>query len=225
MNPNDAYLYDQQYFDGYYLRDVKRETAYLQERDRIYEEYLKTHEFIGGNVLDVGCGIGGFMSVFDDRWNKYGVEPSEYASAKAAKKGILLVDMNCMDTEHMDLIVFRGTLQHIDYPMKVLYQATRLLKSNGLLVFLATPDTDSLVYKIWGTLPALDPQRNWCLFGHKELDNILERMGYKNKFLYPYLGTPYASPFKDLAKFFLSFIRYRKFAFPGNMMEIYSVKA
>jgi SAM-dependent methyltransferase len=218
---NDAYLYDRSYFDKYYVDDKKRELSYLQERDRIYGEL----DNVGGNILDVGCGVGGFLDTFYARWTKFGVEPSDYAAEIARRKGITITDINRLDFESMDVVIFRGTLQHINKPMEVLAQATRVLKNGGLLVILATPDTDGLVYKIWGKLPPLDKERNWVVFGHGVLENILNRMGYDTKFIYPYWKTPYANPVSDFCKFFLSFVfGYRKFAFPGNMMECYSRK-
>jgi ubiquinone/menaquinone biosynthesis C-methylase UbiE len=128
--------------------------------------------------------------------------------------------------ESFDVVVFRGTLQHINFPMTALVQATRVLKRGGLLVILATPDTDSLVYKIWGNLPALDAPRNWVVFGGKVLVNILTRLEYSDiKVFRPYLKSPYARPLADFGKFFISlFFGWRKFAFPGNQIEIFAVK-
>lgn len=219
---SDAYLYQREYFDQYYVRDTKRETMYLQERDRILEYFPH-----GGVILDIGCGVGGFLQTFDDRWEKYGVEPSEFAAEKAKKKGVTIIQSASVGNfDQFDVVVLRGSLQHIAFPMESLVQAHRVLKSGGLLVILATPDTDSLVYKLWGNLPALDAPRNWVLFGNKMLTNILTRLGFDDiKVLHPYLDTPYANPLPDFCKFFVSlFFGWRKFAFPGNMMEVYAVK-
>ena len=218
---DDRYLYDRSYFDGYYLKDVQRDAMYQQEYKRIKEYFPQ-----GGEVLDVGCGVGGFLGIFDDRWHKHGVEPSEFASVKASAKGIkLLRSIRNGDSNSMDVVIFRGTLQHINYPLEYLFHASRILKLGGLLVILATPDADSLVYKIWGNLPALDPERNWVIFGRKSLDNVLKRLGFGTYILHPYFNTPYARPLSDFCKFFISlFFGWRKFAFPGNMMEIYAIK-
>ncbi len=219
---DDAHLYEQKYFDGYYLKDAKRERMYEQEYARIKAYYPQ-----GGKILDIGCGIGGFLNTFDDRWEKHGIEPSEFAFPRAVKKGInMLHSLRVAEFEYYDVVIFRGTLQHIALPMDALVQARRVLKKGGLLVILATPDTDSLVYKIWGNLPALDAPRNWVVFGGKVLTNILKRLEFRDiKLLHPYLDTPYASPLKDFFKFTISlFFGWRKFAFPGNQMEIYAIK-
>lgn len=218
---DDANLYQREYFDGYYLNDKRREAMYQQE----YKRILARTNF--GRVLDIGCGVGGFLQSFDDRWDKYGVEPSDFAAEKARAKGIqILRSVNTADFHFFDVVIFRGSIQHINYPMRELSQATRVLKPGGLLVILATPDTDSLVYKLWGRLPALDAPRNWILFGHKMLTNILKRLEYDQiEVLHPYLDTPYAKPVSDFTKFFVSlFAGWRPFAFPGNQMEIYARK-
>lgn len=219
---DDSNLYEAPYFNAYYVNDPKRDAMYLQERDRILAYFPH-----GGTILDVGCGVGGFLSTFDDRWNKFGVEPSDFAKDKAIQKSItMLQSVNVADFEQFDVVVFRGSLQHINFPMESLVQAHRVLKRGGLLVILATPDTDSLVYKLFGQLPALDAPRNWILFGNRFLYNVLKRLGFVHvKVLHPYLETPYANPVMDCLKFLASLIfGYRKFAWPGNQMEIFGVK-
>lgn len=218
---DDSSLYNRNYFDGYYLNDKRRDAMYMQEEKRVRVR----SDF--GNVLDVGCGVGGFLQIFDDRWYKYGYEPSEFAAEKAAGRGIHMVrNLNIVESGSMDVVILRGTLQHMSKPIETLAQATRALRPGGLLVILATPDIDGIVYKIWGELAALDAPRNWILFGNKYLKNILVRLGYGEiEVLHPYWGTPYASPLSDFWRFFVSlFFGWRKFAFPCNMMEIYARK-
>jgi SAM-dependent methyltransferase len=237
---HDANLYGKKYFDGFYLHDPKRDQQYAQERARLMK-FVQS-----GKILDIGCGTGGFLSGLDDRFEKYGYEVSEYAGRIAQARGIevtapgmvkaepgslssqIIPSLACYTTESMDIVVFRGTLQHINRPMEALAHATRTLKPGGLLVILATPNTDSLVYSLWHTLPPLDPQKNWVLFGQAGLDNLLDRLGYRQLvWHFPYRKSPYARPIKDFIKFGLClFLGYRwKFAFPGNMMECYARKA
>ena len=117
-----------------------------------------------------------------------------------------------------NVAVFRGVLQHLPNPVEMLEKAQERLVPGGLLAILATPDTDSIGYKRWGTLPALDPPRNWIPFGHRMLGNILERMGFEGiEFEYPY-GKPYANPAIDLWNFLIG----KPTAFPGNMMDCFA---
>ena len=226
---DDRNLYDRRYFDEReYSLDKKRQVAYEQELVRLQEFYLRTHPFIGGNALDIGCGVGSFLDVMDSRWKKYGYEPSEFAAEQASKKGVEMVRaLNTVQAETMDLVVFRGTLQHIGEPMTALMHASRALRPGGVLAVLATPDADSLVYWLFGNLPALDAPRNWCVLGSRNLSNILgHRFCYKSIItIHPYWQTPYANPVSDFTNFGLSLLfGWRKFAFPGNMFEMYAVK-
>jgi SAM-dependent methyltransferase len=225
---DDQALYSDEYFLQHYAVDIQRAAMYRQEKARIIRHLSRKNAGpAGGWILDYGCGKGDFLACFDDQWKKYGVEPSEFAWRHALDKGIVICgDTGSVSSDFFDVVVFRGTLQHIGRPMEALAEATRILKRGGLLVVLATPDTDSLVYKIFGDLPALEAPRNWVLFGNRFLLNILCRLGYEDiSTVRPYLGTPYARPAGDFFKFFISlFLGYRKFAFPGNMMEVYAWK-
>ena len=218
----DKQLYDAPYFfNRSYGRDKRRDEMYEQEQARI----IARSRF--GNILDVGCGMGYFLQCLDDRFKKFGIEPSEYAAEKSKQKGVeMLRSLATVPSGTMDVVVFRGTLQHMNKPLEDINQVMRILKPGGLFAIIATPDSESLVYKIWGQLPALDKDRNWIIFGARELENILHRIGFVNtEIIYPYWGGPYASPIKDFFNFFISlFFGYRKFAFPGNMMEIYCRK-
>lgn len=199
---------------------MQRERAYLQE-------YLRIESRAGGmnNVLDYGCGDGSFLDLFAG-WNRYGVEVSEYCINQCVAKGIEMVDTRTLQDGTMDLVIFRGVLQHIDNPFDALREAARLLYDGGRLAILAQPDADSLCYKLFGELPALDPPRNWWIPGLRELKNILHKLGFvKIETLRPYWGGPYADPPRDFMRFALRLAGVRKpFAFPGNMIELHAQK-
>ena len=221
----EAALYDEAYFQRHYNRDPRREKMYLLERDRI----LRYKD--SGLILDIGCGVGGFLSRFDpSRWDRYGVEVSNYAAQRARMMGVWVNEMHKAydyPDRHFDVIMFRGTIQHIPTPLMVLKRSIKLLKDDGLMVFLATPNASSICYKRWEELPCLDPPRNFYLPSDRTLGNILHNFGMEVvEWVYPYLGTPYAEPVKDHVKFFISLFRRKplKFAFWRNMMECYARK-
>ncbi|MBE1302174.1 MAG: methyltransferase domain-containing protein [Alteromonadaceae bacterium] len=215
-----ADLYKKDYFeDRFDGVDVKRELSYEQELSNIYKYVTQ------GKVLDVGCGMGNFLEKMDDSWDKFGIEISEYAAEKASAKGIKIIDFDT-DEGSFDLIILRGVIQHLDEPLHQLKKLIAKLNHGGYLVFLATPNTNSWFYKCFGTLPMLDPKRNFLLPSDSMLMQILKNLGLTvDSITYPYWSSPYASPFKDHLKFLLRLLGLkRSFAFWGNMMEIYARK-
>src|SRR5262245_57585647 len=106
-----ARRYNETYFSTYYHDDPKRLLMYRAERQRI--ENLKQ----GGRILDVGCGLGLFLSEFSsDRWQRYGTDVSDYAIAAARSRGIQVNDASRAydyPDETFDVITFRGSLQLI----------------------------------------------------------------------------------------------------------------
>lgn len=197
----------------------QREISYSQEYNRI------TERIKGKLVLDYGCGEGQFLEKFID-WKKYGVEVSRHCIDVCELKGIHMVKTDILLDEAFDLVIFRGVLQHIDEPFTALKEAARVLRQGGLLAILAQPDADSLCYRMFGELPALDPPRNWWIPGKREVLSILSNLGFdKFEVLHPYWNGPYANPAKDFFSFAVRMLGIRsKFAFPGNMMEIYARK-
>ncbi|MFH0875122.1 MAG: class I SAM-dependent methyltransferase [archaeon] len=216
-------LYEKEYF-SMYSNDPKRDRMYILERDRILKYKKK------GKILDIGCGLGLFLKNFDDKkWDKYGVEISEYASGIARKNNIKLNKFEKaydFPDNSFDVIVFRGTIQHLDTPFLVIKKCYDLLKKDGLIVFISTPNANSIYYKLFNTLPMLDPTRNFYIPSDITLRDTLQNFGFEVvEIRYPYLDTPYANPIKDHMYFVLSLIGFKKkFAFLGNMMECYGRK-
>ncbi len=213
--------YDPEYFSGYgYGVDKKRAAAYELERGAIL-----TRAGLPARVFDYGCGTGDFLATFDDRIMRFGWDISDYARKMATEKGIVILNPKDVTSDNYDVVIFRGTIQHIPDPVGALQFAHRILKPSGLLAIIATPNTESLCYQIHKTLPALDPPRNWFIPGASELRNVLVNVGFSDiETLKPYWRSPYANPPKDIINFLLSFIKYRKHPFPGNMLEMYARK-
>ena len=178
-----------------------------------------------GTVVDVGCGGGEFLDLLPDAaWTKYGIEVADSARRVCMEKGISFELPS--GSGWCDLVLFRGSLQHLDRPIHTLHDAFGWLRAGGWLVALATPNAGGPVYRLFQDLPALDPPRNFVVFSDRVLRQCLINIGFREPtFEYPYVGTPYASPLRDHARFALRLLGVRKpFAFWRNMMECYAQK-
>ena len=216
--------YDDSYF-AHYRDDPRRDAMYEHERARI--EQLRPG---GGRILDIGCGLGLFLEKFKAPvWERYGVEISEAAAQEARRRGVRVNDFRSAydyASGYFDVIVFRGSLQLIPTPFLVIKDCIRLLAAGGLMVFLATPNSNSPYYRRFKTLPFLTPHANFLIPSDLMMRNALQNFGLEVLSIeFPYLETPYASPLRDHLCYLLSFFGIRrKFAFWRSMMEIYCRK-
>jgi len=213
--------YDEGYFAARERSEAQRAAMRTMELQRVHARTALD----GGVVVDVGCGLGEFLDLFPaERWVKYGIEASDAARAACREKGISFELPE--GEEWCDLVVFRGSLQHLDRPIATLFAAHEWLRPGGWLVALATPNAGGPVYRLFQDLPPLDPPRNFFVFSDRVLRQCLVNLGFHEPvFEYPYLGTPYARPLRDHVAFGLRLVGVRtRFAFWRNMMECYARK-
>lgn len=212
--------YPEEYFKDRLGNDPKRIESFRLESEFI-NKYISR-----GTLIDVGCSTGEFLDVLKWEGEKYGMEVSDHAVSIAKKKGIKF-DKDILSCDNFfDLIIYRGTIQHLENPILYIQKSFKALKKGGFIVFLATPNADSAYYRFFKTLPFLDPPNNYYIPSETTLQRILTNFGFKiiDK-RFPYLDSPYSRPFTDPIKFFLRFLGIRtKFAFWGNMMEIIAQK-
>jgi SAM-dependent methyltransferase len=210
--------YNDSYFRKRYLNDSKRLKSFAQEK-----KFVETYTNLMTNVCDIGCGTGEFLDYIDWKGNKYGTEVSGLAIREASKRFITIVENVSNIRDNLDNVIMRGSLQHLPSPFEQIASVYQSLKPNGMFFILATPNVDSLYYRIFEDLPALDFPKNYWLPGYRQVKLVCEREGFelvgKN---FPYLDSGYATLF-DFPKFILKCITRNdsiKFAFPGNMMNL-----
>lgn len=215
--------YDETYFAAY-QDDPKRRFMYKEERTRI--EKLKP----SGRILDIGCGLGQFLSEFPpEKWDRYGTDVSELAIEAARSRGIKVKDFaKAYDYPdgYFDIIVFRGSLQLIPDPFSVIQICIKLLAPGGYLVLLSTPNSNSPYYRRFKTLPFLTPHANFLIPSDIMMRDTLRNYGLDVvEIRFPYLETPYAQPLRDHFFYFLSFFGVkRRFPFWRSAMELYARK-
>lgn len=110
------------------------------------KEFLSEYLPLNGNILDVGCGGGVFLSTFNNayaHWNMYGIEPTTSFSELARRRananiyngtyipGIFPIKFN--------LITVNQVLEHVTDPVQFLKNLKKDLLSNGI-IYLEVPD-------------------------------------------------------------------------------------
>ena len=142
-NNNFRDLYDDSYFKDRNFVDKKRIESFNQERDFLFK-YTKE-----GVICDVGCGTGEFLSSINWPGKRYGMEVNKNA-IKAAKVNGVDFSKDILNQDiFFDVVVFRGTIQHLPNPFSYIQKAYESLKPGGLIVFLATPNMNSIFYKFF----------------------------------------------------------------------------
>ena len=125
------------YWGDYLSRVHTHDPATVDKRNKMYEiDYAFSHQYVSsGRVLDVGCGNGSFMGVYERHgYDVYGVEYGKEAADTAGKthrvRYGVFDEMNFGD-ERFDLIIFRGVLQYVPNPKSYLRKAVSILNNNN----------------------------------------------------------------------------------------------
>ena len=219
MSKNKDIEFNNSYFLKRNLNDKKRLQSFSNEKKLI-------KKFINFNtkVCDVGCSTGEFLEFLNWTGKKFGMELNKKAISLSKKRQINFNSNILNKKKYFDVVIFRGTVQHLDQPFFYLKKSYESLKKGGYLFILATPNTSSIYHRLFQTLPALDEDRNFYLPSFKNLKKINEIYGFKFiEVNYPYLKSGYENIFSDYLFFILKIFglfRKKKVSFPGNMMNL-----
>jgi 2-polyprenyl-3-methyl-5-hydroxy-6-metoxy-1,4-benzoquinol methylase len=144
-------------------------------------------------ILDVGCGHGWLLSTLSEKWKKFGVEISKFASASAGKYcKIFNGDLSKFNEKNFDIITTLHTIEHHKKPEEFLKDIYKKLKKGGVLI-LETPDFDSAAARRYNNnFRLLKDKTHVSLFSTESLIRFVR----KNKFKlfdinFPYFETPF----------------------------------
>lgn len=141
----------------------------------------------GGKICDVGCANGDFLFEVqkDNKWNAFGVEPSESA-AKLAKARNLRIETGFLgeDTfegEKFDVVTMWNVIEHLGDPLATLRQINRKLNPRGWLVF-TTPIVGTIGSWFFGRhWMGYELPRHFYVFSEQVLEQYMQKCGFEIK--------------------------------------------
>ena len=120
-------------YDDYFIYLRKRSKLGFFYRKLWLYPFISRH--VHGKVLDVGCGIGDMLSY---RPESVGVDinPATVKFCKGRGLNALLMKKDRLPfaVEVFDSIILDNVLEHIDRPLPLLGEISRVLKKNGILL-------------------------------------------------------------------------------------------
>ena len=148
IDREESYEYEENYWGEIIDPDGKKRIL-VEEKEQQVEDIKHVWEFINqqppGRILDVGCGLGWLLSAVDDKWEKHGIEISEFAAGHANKYGSIhigtLFDCPYVEDE-FDMVTMYHVIEHVDDPEGNVQLIKKLLKKGGIFI-IGTPDFDS----------------------------------------------------------------------------------
>ena len=207
------------------IRDMTKEREF-----KLKNWYGEAINFVNnlkpGKILDIGAGLGFFLSDISDKWEKSAIEPSSFAQNYITKNYsdvniINEIYLNSKNKNYYDVIMFYHVIEHLENPIEYLEKIYGSLKKNGILI-IGTPNCNSLASKFFKGNYRLLGETHLSLFNPLSLENILKRKGFKLiKKEYPFFKTKYFN-FINLLKMLL----FWKLSPPfyGNLMTFYVQK-
>ena len=139
------------------------------------------------SYMDVGCGSGRFLRLFDRKGMRqsriYGLELTEKPVKQLQKEGYQafekrVEDFNDMPHDSIDLVTMFHVIEHVEDPGTVVRQIRNWLSPGGIFA-IETPNIDSIDARIfrkswWG---GYHIPRHWTLFNRKSLQKLVEDSG------------------------------------------------
>lgn len=170
--------------------EVVDELYVLEREGRVltFQRHLRPMEQIvgppnGKRLLDVGCHIGVFVDVAQQReWDAWGVEPSRWATTQAQAQGLKVVNGTLATTSFedasFDVITLWDVIEHVPDPKAELRQVHRLLKQDGAVV-IHTIDIASPFARIMGHRWPWLMEMHLYYFSPHTLRRMLEEVGFE----------------------------------------------
>ncbi|QNG27875.1 class I SAM-dependent methyltransferase [Synechococcus sp. HK01-R] len=137
-----------------------------------------------GNLLDIGCSSGYFLSIASSRgYNTYGVEPNKLESTHAKDNGVNIIGSTIDEIPEslkFNAITMWDVLEHIDSPSNFIGRLKSILNPGGV-VFIQVPTSESLAARIMrDKCNMFDGIEHLTLFSRKSLIRCFSNCGFEH---------------------------------------------
>jgi SAM-dependent methyltransferase len=211
--PSPAYV-SEHFTDRYIPNEERLQRTFGEARDSVLSvvaAHVQEKRKEGGRILDVGCAGGHFLSRFfaSSSWQSFGVEPSRYAAARAAEKGIKVYQGSVLSVElpaaFFDVVTVVDVLYYFREPLQELRAIRSALKPDGLL-FIALPLAATQLWRhtyhmgrlLGGTTRSLLNSGHFYLFNPSSLEFLLREAGFGAVQFHPLPGIRQRRPFEEI---------------------------
>lgn len=169
----------------------------LDEREHALDGLRDIINFVStlepGKILDIGCGLGWFLSAVGESWNRKGIEVSKFASDHATEFASVFngtLEEYPAEEDEFDVIVMNHVIEHLLAPEETIKIVKRILKKGGYFI-VATPDFDSAAARRYGeNFRLLHDQTHISLFSNDSLHRFLRSNDFSIVNVeYPYFDT------------------------------------
>jgi 2-polyprenyl-3-methyl-5-hydroxy-6-metoxy-1,4-benzoquinol methylase len=178
-------LYSQTFYDSW--GGEGEEKLVSVQKKAHFERHLRRIERVSpsGTLLDLGCARGDFLVLARSRgYDAFGVEISRYAAEAAANKiggdhvraGTL--EESGFPPGHFSVVTMFDFLEHVVDLESTMAATASVLRDGGHL-YIVTPDTSSLSFRVMGRHWWHFKEEHLWYFGARSLSALLRRFGFK----------------------------------------------
>ena len=190
--------YEEEYW-GISMDPDGNERNLMDEWETQVENFRHIIDFLdnynSGQILDVGCGPGFFLSGLNSNWKRYGIDISKkatdickrYANVETGELPKVKYGEN-----KFDVITMIHVIEHLSHPLEYISKIKAILKEKGLFI-IETPDFDSPCARRFGAnFRMLDDSGHISLFSTHSLIKMLEDYDFDILSIeYPFFETKY----------------------------------
>lgn len=221
--------YGLNYFSDAIDPDGNRRNILGEKEFKLKNWFCETIKYVNskqpGLIMDIGAGLGFFLSAVNSQWIKYANESSpelvnflqnNYSDINV----ISIIDSDFIENHKnsFDIIILYHVIEHLHDPSQMLDMIHKLLKNNGELI-VGTPNIGSFCAKIFKGNFRLLGDGHLCLYNKKSLISLCRNSGFDFiRVKYPFFQTQYFS-IKNLIRLFKP--KMISPPFYGSVMNLY----